>query len=156
MIKIPEIVKHEGKEGLLKVTLDSLSAKDEILIYETSFASLNRFLDIQKAEDFRQKLMEKGIRVRQITNQAYREEYTKVKGFDEKVMNIRYIDSKQLNIKTEFLVYNDAVAYYTLEEPIYAIQVKDQQLADMQRQIFEFVWKSGERPIIKNGRTSIF
>ena len=103
MIIGPEIVKHEGKEGLLKVTLDSLNAKDEILIYETNFSSLNRFLDIEKAEEFRQKLLEKGVKVRQITNQAYREEYTKVKGFDEKVMNIRYIDSKEIEYQDRIL-----------------------------------------------------
>lgn len=141
----------------MEVTLNSLKARGELLIYETSYASLNDFLEKEKAEEIRRGFLKSGIKVRQLTNRAYHEEYTAVPGYHQQVMDIRYVDPKKLEIKTETLIYNNTTAFYTTQGDVFCVEIISEELARMQRQIFEFVWKTGERPILgKNGRSSLF
>ncbi|SRR4030042_1621798 len=152
-----QIISYSGKEGLLKVTLNSLKARDELLVFESSFSSLNTMFDKSKAEEIRREFVKRNIKVRELTNQAYYEPYTQIKEFDEKVMNIRYINPNKLKIKVETLIYNDVVAIYEPKEDGFCLEIYNKELADQQRQLFEFIWKQGDRPIIgKGGRTSIF
>ncbi|MDP2860386.1 MAG: hypothetical protein Q8N98_01575 [bacterium] len=152
-----KIFRYDGREGLLRATLNSLEAKEEILIYETSYASLNDFLEKGRAEEIRKEFLRKGIKIRELTNQPYHEIYTDVALYHEKVMDIRYINPDKLKIDTELLIYNDVLAFYTLKSPIFAVEIYDKDLAYMQKQIFEFMWNFAERPVLgKNGRTSMF
>jgi len=148
---------YEGIEGLLTVTKNSLSAIKELLIFETSYASLNDMFDKEVSEKIREEFMSKDIKIRELTNRIFHENYTKVKEFNEKVMNIRYIDPRKLAIKVETLIYNDVVAIYQPVQNGFCIEIHSKELADQQKQLFEFIWKISERPIIgKGGRTSIF
>lgn len=157
LTKSAHITVYHGKDGLLQVTKHSLTAESELLIYEASFASLNEFLDKEQADEIRKEFVRKGIKVREITNHAYQEGYTDVSGYDEKVMNIRYINPKKLQIDTEMLIYNDIITIYSLTEPLYIFEIQDANLAKMQKQIFEFAWKTADRAILgRNGRSSIF
>lgn len=150
------IKQFNGNEGLLEITRNSLRTKGELLIYETSYASLNTFLDKEVADEIRRQFMQKKIRVRELTNTAYHDEYTGVPGYHRQVMDIRYIRPMRLTIKTEMLIYNDVVAYYSITENSWGVEIYDQRLADIQRQLFETLWSIAEKPIIgKNGRTSL-
>lgn len=152
-----KIKTYSGVEGLLEVTKNSLNAKGELLIYETSYASLNDMFSRKQAEDIRKEFLERKIIVRELTNKAYHEPYTEVKDFHEKVMKIRYINPAKLKIEVETLIYNNIVATYQPWKDGICFEVYSRQLADQQRQLFEFVWKQADRPIIgKGGRTSIF
>ena len=72
-------------------------------------------------------------------------------------MNIRYVNPNKLNIQVETLVYNTIVALYEPKENGFCVEIHSKELADQQRQLFEFIWKQADRPIIgKGGRTSIF
>lgn len=153
----PKIIKYEGKEGLLNVYKNSLHAKGEILIYEISYASLHVFLEKSKAEEIRNEYLNKGLKIREITNQPFHETYSEVKGFHEKVMEIRYIDPSRLKIDTELFIYNNVVVYYNLEFPLWAVEIYDSNLANMQKKIFKYIWDQGERPVMgKGGRSSMF
>jgi len=139
------IKKYEGVDGLYKVTMNSTKANGELLIYEISYSSLNKFLDEDRRERARRAFLKNKVKVREITNQTYKESYTSVEGYDEQVMNVRYVDEGILKIDAEMIIYNDVVVYYSLQNPINAIEIHDERLAKMQRQIFEFVWKSGKK-----------
>lgn len=152
-----KITTYSGIEGLMKVTENSLNAKEELLIIETSYASLNDMFNPKMAEDIRQKFLERKIKIRQLTNQAYHEPYTKIECFHEEVMNIRYINPTKLDIKVETLIYNNVVAIYEPKKDGFCIEIESPELAGQQRQLFEFIWQQADRPIIgKGGRTSIF
>ena len=153
----PKIIQYEGKEGLLKVYQNSLSAKKEIFIYEISYASLHMFLEKSKAEEIRKEYLKKGLKIKEITNQPFHETYSEVKGFHERVMEIRYIDPSRLKIDTELFIYNNVVVYYNLEFPLWAVEIYDSNLANIQKKLFEYIWNQGERPVMgKDGRSSMF
>lgn len=152
-----QIVSYSGREGLLKVTLNSLKAKGELLVFESSFASLNAMFSKSEAEEIRHEFVKRNVKVRELTNQAYYEPYTGIPDFEKKVMNIRYINPTKLKIKVESLIYNDVVAIYVPKEDGFCLEIYSKELANQQRQLFEFIWKQADRPIIgKGGRTSIF
>lgn len=151
-----KVTVYQGLEGLWEITRHSLETK-ELLIYETSYASLNDMFPREKAEDVRKEFLRRGVKIMEITNKAYQEEFTELKEFDKQCMSYRYIDPQKLMMTMDFLIFNDTVAFYSLKDPIYGIEVIDQKFADMQRQIFQFVWNSGDLPIIgTNGRSSLF
>jgi hypothetical protein len=152
-----QIITYEGVEGLLNVTRNSLQAKGELLTFETSYASLNDMFTKEQAEEIRKEFVSRDIKIRELTNQMYHEPYTDVKEFHKRVMNIRYISKNKLNIKVETLIYNNIVAIYEPKEGGFCIEIYSQELANQQRQLFEFIWKQADRPIIgKGGRTSMF
>jgi len=152
-----KIITYEGKEGLLQVTKNSLEAKKDLYIYEMAYASLNEFLSKDEAEKIRKDFLKKNVKIKEITNVAYHEKYTVVKEFHQKCMEIRYINPDKLNITTEFLTYNDVVAFYTFKNGFFAVEIYNKDLAKLQQQIFNFAWNIAEKPMIgKSGKTSLF
>lgn len=148
---------YQGIEGLLEITKNSLNAEGELLIFETSYSSLNDMFDKETSEKIREEFLSRNIKIRELTNKIYHENYTDVKDYNEKVMNIRYIDPKRISIKLETLIYNNVVAIYEPVKEGLRIEIYSKELAEQQKQLFEFVWKYGERPILgKGGRTSVF
>ena len=72
-------------------------------------------------------------------------------------MEIRYINPDRLNITTEFLTYNDVVAFYTFKNGFFAVEIYNEDLANLQQKIFNFVWNIAETPMIgKSGKSSLF
>jgi len=146
-----------GSKGLLQITEHSLEARGELLTFETTYASLNSMFTNEKAEEIRQGFLDRKIRIRELTNQMYHEQYTKNTDFHEQLVQIRYINPSKLKIEVETLVYNDVVALYQIKEDGFCIEIHSAELANQQRQLFEFIWKQADLPIIgKNGRTSMF
>lgn len=150
------IRQYQGKEGLQKITQNALEATGEILIYETAYASLDLFMSHDQAEAYRTTLLNKKLKVRQLTNAPY-QKYSDVPGFHEQVMDIRYIVPTKLNLEREIMIYNDTVAIYqTQGDNLYGVEIVDASLANQQRQLFELVWTQSDRPASSNNsRTSL-
>lgn len=150
-----KIISYQGIEGLKQVTLNSLKAKDGIYIYEIS--SMNQFVDPGFAEDVRRQFVKNQIHIKQLTNLVFLDKWTKIEELVEKYWEARYIDPKKFEIKAEILIYNDVVAIYDFKKEIFCAEIYNQNLARMQKQLFEFIWNLAEKPIIgKGGRTSLF
>ena len=151
------ITTYEGIEGVKTISRNSLNAKDDLYIYEMSYASLNEIFEKEEAEDIRKQFVSKNIKIKEITNQAYYE-YTGIKEFQEKCMEIRYLSPDKFDIKTEFLIYNDIVAFYSYQKgDVFAVEIKNQRLAQTQLEIFKLMWSQAERPVFgRSGRSSIF
>lgn len=149
------IINYQGVEGLRQVTFNSLRAKDGIYIYEIS--SMNEFIKKDFAEEIRRQFVENQIHIKQLTNLVFLDKWTNVEELVEKYWEARYIDPKKFEIKTEILIYNEVVALYDFKEEIFCAEIYNQNLARMQKQLFEFIWNLAEKPIIgKGGRTSLF
>ncbi|KKS80523.1 MAG: hypothetical protein UV54_C0004G0011, partial [Candidatus Beckwithbacteria bacterium GW2011_GWA2_43_10] len=140
-----KVLYYEGLEGLKQVTWNSLKAKDELLTFEIK--DMNAFFDFEYAENLRLKFLERKIFVRTLSNVTYIAPWTKAAGeVVEKYWEIRHIPEKQMKIKFEILIYNDVyVMYRYVGQEIFCVEIYNQELADMQRQIFEYVWQKAKR-----------
>jgi sugar-specific transcriptional regulator TrmB len=133
------VIYYTGIEGLKQVTLNSLEAQDELRLFEIK--DMSQFLNYGYAEEVRKEFVRRKVKIRELTNQTSYSGWTKVKGLVGDLWTCRYIDPKQLEMKFEMLVYNDVYALYSFKgEDIFCVEVKSKQLAEMQKQIFDYLW----------------
>lgn len=139
-----KVVYYKGVEGLTQVSYNTIKANGMLRVFEKS--QLHTFLDAAVAEDIRKKHVQRGIFTRDITNKREIEAYTDVHELIQHHSEYRYIDTKKLTIRFETLIYNDVYATYTHSgSEIFCVEIYNEQLAAMQKQLFDFVWTSAEK-----------
>ena len=81
---------------IIEINRRSALTKKNIRIMELS--SLSDIIPREVAEDIRKMLLKNNVQVKQLTNQRVFEPWTKVKGFVEKCMKVRYVPESVLPI----------------------------------------------------------
>lgn len=136
---------YEGQKGLEDVTRNTLAAKGLFRILELD--NLNAFLDVEFAEYIRRESCRRKIMVHKITNLRRFNDFTKVEGYIGKWIETRHIEQKKLPINVEMAVYNDTVVIYDYRDGIFCVEITSDNLASMQRGMFDFIWKSSKKMI---------
>lgn len=135
-----KVLYHHGIEGLKHVTWNSLRAEKELRIYEVS-DSMTAFLSQDFSEKVREQLIEHKIHTLQLTNATSIHEYTKHTTLVTDLWTPKYISKKEIAIQSEILIYNDVTAMYHYQQnDIFCVEIINQDLANMQRQLFDFIW----------------
>jgi len=134
-----KIVHYEGVEGLKQVNWNLTRAKKEFKVFELE--PLSNYLDSGFAEKLRRIWVEKGITTYDITNRKSIVAYTSDLEYWREYSKYRYIEPSVLAIKFEMFIYNDVVTLldYKTDAP-HAVEIYNQALADMQRQLFDAIW----------------
>lgn len=134
-----KVLYYQGISGLEQINFNITRADKILRVFEVSHMS--DFLSNDFAENIRRRLVNNQILTRDITNQKQFGEYTQVYEMVEKYSQYRYLDPKKLKIGFEVLIYNDVYATYTYDsEEIFCVEIYNSQLAQMQKQIFDFIW----------------
>lgn len=135
-----KVVHYKGFEGLKTITWNSTKTRDIFRIFELN-QDMTGFTDFDFAERVRMEFVRNGLsELRQITNLKRILPWT---NFEEIVSltEFRYLDPKLLIMNAEILVYNDVVAMYNLKNnELVGIEIYNQELADMQKKLFDFIW----------------
>lgn len=136
---------YEGVEGLKQVTWNSLKAKGDLLTMEIT--DMDAFFSHDYAEDMRQRFVDHNVRIRTLTNVTKVLPWTNVPKIATKdYWEIRHIPKDQLDIKFEVLIYNDVYTMYRYQDnKVFCVEIYSKELADMQRQIFEYMWQKAQR-----------
>lgn len=138
------VLYYHGLEALKQVTHNSLKAKGELLTYELS--TMNAFMDRDEAEKLRQRFIENKIKIRTLTNTTSLEPWTDVSEMVEHYWDIRHIDPQGNSFQFEILIYNDVYCmYHYTGDEIFCVEIHSQELADMQRQLFEYLWSGAKK-----------
>ncbi|OGM61731.1 hypothetical protein A2961_02265 [Candidatus Woesebacteria bacterium RIFCSPLOWO2_01_FULL_39_21] len=67
-------------------------------------------------------------------------------GGDWSFWNARYITEKIVKINQNIDLYNDTIAYsYWDGSDIFGVEIQNQRVADMQKQIHDLLWKMGKK-----------
>jgi hypothetical protein len=115
-----------------------------LLTYELS--TMNAFLSKKEAEDFRHKFVVNKITSRTLTNATHLETWTDVPEIVEKYWQIRHLDPKVNPFQFEILIYNDVYCMYRYTgNEVFCVEIHSQELADMQRQLFEYLWLGAKK-----------
>jgi hypothetical protein len=140
---------YKGIEGLKQITWNSLKSNDGIRIYEIS--SMEGFLSTEFSEEIRFELIKRKIPTMQLTNLKYSKPFTKHAEIVKSFWDYRHIDPAKLQIKIECLIYNDVYCMYSYEDhEIFGVEIHNQTLADMQKQIFDLMFESAKPMTILN------
>lgn len=142
--KSPQVRYYHGVEGLKQVTYNSLKAKGELLSYELE--TMNSFLSRDWAEDFRRKFVANKIHIRTMVNSTKLTGWTDVTEMVKKYWEMRHVDPKGKPFQFEILIYNDVYCMYRYTgDDIFCVEIRSQELADMQRQLFEIIWSDAKK-----------
>ena len=135
---------YRGTKGLSQVNWNLARARGEFLSYEVDNAEA--YLPKQEAESLRAKLVEKQIKIRTMTNITHFDQFTDVSGLTD-FWTVKHIDKTALHIKTDIFIYNNvyAVVNYLSKKDIFCVEIYNQNLADMQRQLFEYLWSGANK-----------
>ena len=138
-----QILYYRGTEGLSQVNWNLLNATKEFLSYEVNTADV--YLPHAEAEKLRQALIDKNITSKTLMNQKNLPHFSEIKN-RELFQQIRYISPEILTIKSDIFIYNDTltICHYLDNHDVFCLEIKNQFLADMQKQIFENLWQQGE------------
>lgn len=145
-----KVLYYHGLEGLKQVTYNSLKAQGELLTYEIS--DMNAFLDRREAEEFRRLFLEHGTRIRTLTNATHLPPWTDIPGAaDPAVWQIRHLPPQDNPFQFEILIYNDVYCMYRYSgDNIFCVEIHSRELADMQRQLFEYLWSGARKFRVMN------
>src|SRR3989338_5114716 len=139
-----KVVNYSGSEGLKQITLNTLKAKDGLRMFEIE--NMSAFLNYGFAEEVRNGFVTNKIQVKELTNKSTQEPWTKVQAFVDKFWQCRYIDPQILKMDTELAIYNDCTAIYNYKnDQIFCVEIYNQNLANMHKQIFDFMWHYGKK-----------
>lgn len=143
-----QILYYRGQKGLSQVNWNLINAKDEFLSYEVDTA--DAYMPHPEAEQLRQQLINKNISSRTLMNHKNLPNFSQVKK-RELFQKIRFIPPETLTIKSDIFIYNDilTVCHYLDNHDVFCLEIKNQSLTDMQKQVFENLW-SQSKPLYKD------
>lgn len=145
-----KVINYSGVEGLKQVTINSLKAKGEIRIFEIE--NMGSFLNFGFCEEIRTEFIKRKIKVKELSNQKNQKPWTEVSKFVKYNWDCRYIDPKILEAKVELLIYNEVTAIYSYKNnQIFCVEIYNKNLAETQKQIFDFMWHYAQKLRIKEG-----
>lgn len=148
-IQIPEIAKtkvisYKGLEGLKQITWNSTKAQGELRIMELS--TMSAFLDRGFSERARAEFVLNKVSVKEITNLKKFGGYTDIQQFVTEFWECRNIPKSVFEIKFEILIYNNIYTMYNYQgSEIVGVEIYNQKLADMQKEIFDYFWTQGKK-----------
>jgi sugar-specific transcriptional regulator TrmB len=130
---------YSGIKGLKQVVWNETKSKGIFRIYEIE--KIQAFLDEKFASEVLLEFVKNQIMDRQLTNIKDYEAYTGVEEFVNNWWEIRYIDPEDLNINFETKIYNNVYCIYDFTGgKVFCVEIYNENLAEMQKQIFDFVW----------------
>ncbi len=145
-----KVLYYTGLAGLEQVTWNSLNAKKELRIYEIG-QDMNTFIAPKLSEKIRQELADRGITTLQLSNRQRIEPFTKVTRLPKEFWQVRYIDPQKLNMQFECLIYNNVFCLYQFfGADQFCVEIYNDKLAAMQKQLFDFIWDNAEKMKILN------
>lgn len=136
---VSQVLYFHGLEGIKQATYNSLKAKGDLLTYELS--TMNAFLSKKEAESLRRRFVANQIKTRTLTNATQLEAWTDVTEMVTKYWDIRHLAPQDKPFQFEILIYNDVYCMYRyINKDIFCVEIHSAELANMQRQIFEYLW----------------
>lgn len=141
--KSTSIKYYEGEKGFEQVQLNTLNAKGTYKTYEISH--MQNYVSQDFAEYIRKELVRRKLNNQQLTNMRTSYDFTQVKGFVGKYWTCRYVEKNKLPINVELAVYNDTILIYDYLTQPFCVEIVNVGLAQMQRAIFDYIWKSARR-----------
>lgn len=133
------VLYYHGIDGLKQVTYNSLRAKGELLTYE--IGTLDSFFTHEEAEKLRENFVANKIHIRTLTHLTRMDAWTDVTAMVEHYWDVRHLDPHDHPFQFEILIYNDVYCMYRYTgDEIFCVEIHSQELADMQRQLFEYLW----------------
>jgi len=139
--KKPEVRFYEGVEGLKAIYEDTLSSREDFLVY-SSLADVDRLIPDQKFwSRYIKKRVSLGIRAKGICPRS-KEALKLTKTDKQELREIRFLPEGEDLGPTETYIYDDKVAMLSFSGEIVGVVIENKEFAETQRKIFERIWRT--------------
>ncbi len=153
----PKIQFFDGPEGARTVLEDTLTAKESTLCAFLSIADMIEFTGAEFMDTYTDARIKKGytlhtIGTREKDKEAFRlDPRTKRHKTSKKERRQVRHASEDLAFPMTMFLYDDKLAIISSKEEDFALIVESRELAQMQKKLFDMIWKSLERNTIRVG-----
>lgn len=141
-----KVIFYRGHEGIRQMAWNNLKAKGEIVGYTYRFYA--EALGEKLFQDWLEEFIKRGIKVREIITDTYlnlKKEQPDVDVMPAGSCESRYIGRETLDYDHQLDIYNDVVAIYNwYEGEVFGVEIYNEKVAKLQKQLFEIVWKIAE------------
>ena len=139
-----KVLFYRGAAGIRQMVWNALRAQGEVVGY--SYRTIYDIVGTKFADEWYEEWRERNLKMRDLFSDAYLKSKPKEKiTFDGAHFKSRYIPSSILDINHQMDIYNDVVGIYNWHEgEIFGVEIYNQKVAAMHKQLFEIVWKLGE------------
>jgi HTH-type transcriptional regulator, sugar sensing transcriptional regulator len=134
----PKIQFFEGREGLLTLLEDTLTASDGKLCGILSMADLYDVYGEKYFENYVKRRIEKGLSLRVMRNKL---KDTKERWLTSRAdhRELRYLPKNMIFPSTMYL-YDGKVAFISSETALFGVLIESQEIYQIQMQLFETLW----------------
>lgn len=141
-----KVLFYRGVAGIKQMIWNVLKAEKEAVGY--SYRTIETIVGKQYTDEWMDEFRKRNLTFRDIISDSYVESKAKLKipiVFDEPHFYTRYLPAKTLDINHQTDIYNDVVAFYNwYEGEVFGVEIYNEKIAAMHKQLFEIVWKLGK------------
>ncbi len=142
------VIFHKGKEGIKQMIWNVLSAKKECVGY--TFRRIEEVVGEKFSLQWREEFVKRGLRFRDVFSDEYLKslktgkETTKTEWKNN--FKGRYIKRSILDINHQVDIYNNVTGIYNWHEgEVFGVEIYNEKVASMQKQLFEIIWKMAKK-----------
>lgn len=138
----PNIQFYEGKEGVMKVALDSLNSETDICSFVDTDTLLAIYPDLNK--EYSNKRLKNNVKKKIIsTDSPIVREAVKT---DDKNLTEQRIVKQKLHFSTIVMIYDNKVSFITLDpKRNIGIIIEDPDIYKTNKAIFDYIWDTAEQ-----------
>lgn len=141
-----KVLFYRGKDGIAQMLWNVLRAKKEMCGY--TCLPIETLVNEKFIENWTKEFVSRRLKGRDLYSDSYlksRKEIPRAKNADWSTWKSRYIPSSLLNIEHQLDIYNDVVSIYNwYEGEVFGVEIYNEKVARLQKQIFEILWKMGK------------
>ncbi len=140
-----KVLFYRGRDGIQQMLWNVLRAKTELLGY--TYRDLTPLIGQRFYDTWRENFLRRGLRARDI----FSDEYIRSKFGSAEPQSVgwaewrsRYLPAQLLDIQHQMDIYNNVVGIYNwVGSDVFGVEIYNEKVAQLQRQIFEILWKQG-------------
>lgn len=141
-----KVLFYRGQDGIQQMLWNMLKGKVDVVGF--TYRDLTPFIGKSFSENWTKELRANRSTVKDIFSDEYIKSKFEAKTPDEVSWNLgdsRYIAPNILDITHQLDIYNNVVSIYNWHKgDIFGIEIYNEKVAKLQRQIFEVMWNMGE------------
>lgn len=142
-----KVLYYRGLSGIKQMIWNVLKANNELVGY--TYRALEEIVEIDFIEEWSLEFVNRNLKARDLYSSEWlksRNEFPeRAKGHWE-TWQSRFISPKILNINHQLDIYNDVLALYNWHKgEVFGVEIYNDKIASMQKQIFEVLWKMGRK-----------
>lgn len=137
---ITKVLYFNGRDGLRQMLWNQLNTKTEILAY--SYRVLQEAAGVKFFDNWSEEFGLRKLKIRDLRGNEFLQSILPYKKVYVEGEMWRYIPPEVLDINYELDIYDNVLAIFNwYEGEVFGVEIHNQKVANMQRQIFETFWK---------------